>query len=311
MFLALGVGAYVGAVFHVMTHAFFKALLFLGAGSVIHGMHHEQDMRNYGGLKKWMPVTHFTMLIGCLAIAGIPGFSGFFSKDEILMGAYAKNPILYFVGIGAALMTAFYMFRLYAMTFLGTYRGDAHHHPHESPAAMTIPLVVLAILSAVAGFIGLPEIFVHGGHKLSGFLAPVFAKSQEKMAEHAISHSTEWILMGASTLLIIVMIVFAIRKFSHYADKGEETGIGKVLENKWYVDEFYNAVIVKPMMATGSFFTTTIEKSGIDKLVNGVGKSVLYLSRQFRLLQSGNVGNYIMVMVLSIAVFIWIVYYLF
>jgi NADH-quinone oxidoreductase subunit L len=311
MFLALGVGAYVGAVFHVMTHAFFKALLFLGAGSVIHGMHHEQDMRNYGGLKKWMPVTHFTMLIGCLAIAGIPGFSGFFSKDEILMGAYAKNPILYFVGIGAALMTAFYMFRLYAMTFLGTYRGDAHHHPHESPAAMTIPLVVLAILSAVAGFIGLPEIFVQGGHKLSDFLAPVFAKSQEKMAEHAISHSTEWILMGASTLLIIVMIVFAIRKFSHYADKGEETGIGKVLENKWYVDEFYNAVIVKPLMATGSFFTTTIEKSGIDKVVNGVGKSVLYLSRQFRLLQSGNVGNYIMVMVLSIAVFIWIVYYLF
>ncbi len=311
MFLALGVGAYVGAVFHVMTHAFFKALLFLGAGSVIHGMHHQQDLRLFGGLKKYMPITHITMLIGCLAIAGIPGFSGFFSKDEILMAAYASNPILYFVGIGAALMTAFYMFRLYAMTFLGAYRGDAHHHPHESPFAITLPLIVLAILSVVGGYLGLPEIFVHGGHKLADFLAPVFAKSQEKMAMHSIAHRTEWILMGASTLLIIVMIVFAIRKYGSFADKGEETGFGKILANRWYIDELYNATIVNPVFALGSFFTSTVEKSGIDKLVNGVGKSIHYLSRQFRLLQSGNVGNYIMVMVLSIAVFIWIIYYLF
>ncbi|MCU0404005.1 MAG: NADH-quinone oxidoreductase subunit L, partial [Chitinophagaceae bacterium] len=156
MFLGLGVGAYVGAVFHVMTHAFFKALLFLGAGSVIHGMHHEQDMRNYGGLRKMMPVTHITMLMGCLAISGIPGFSGFFSKDEILMGAFAHNPVLYYLGLGAALMTSFYMFRLYAMTFMGSFRGDSHHHPHESPAAMTVPLIILAVLSVVGGFIGIP-----------------------------------------------------------------------------------------------------------------------------------------------------------
>ncbi len=311
MFLALGVGAYVGAVFHVMTHAFFKALLFLGAGSVIHGMHHEQDMRKYGGLKKYLPVTHITMLIGCLAIAGIPGLSGFFSKDEILMGAYAKNPLLYYVGMGAALMTAFYMFRLYAMTFMGSYRGDTHHHPHESPAAITVPLGVLAVLSVVGGYIGLPELFVHGGHKLEGFLEPVFAQSHAKMAEHAISHSTEWILMGASTLLIVVVIVYAIRKYSAYTDQGEEAGFGKVLANKWYVDELYNAIIVNPLLAIGGFLTSVVEKSGIDKLVNGVGKSIHYLSRQFRLLQSGNVGNYIMVMVLSIAVFIWIIYYLF
>jgi NADH-quinone oxidoreductase subunit L len=312
MFLALGVGSYVGAVFHVMTHAFFKALLFLGAGSVIHGMHHEQDMRSYGGLRKMMPVTHITMLVGCLAIAGIPGLSGFFSKDEILMGAFAHNPVLYYLGLGAALMTSFYMFRLYAMTFLGQYRGDAHHHPHESPAAMTVPLMVLALLSVVGGYIGIPELFVQGGHKLAEFLSPVFAASQEKMYPHAISHSTEWVLLGVSTLLILAVIFFAVRKFSAYTKSdAEETGLGKVLANKWYVDELYNAVVVKPVVALGGVFGSVVEKSGIDKLVNGVGKSVHYLSRQFRLVQSGNVGNYIMMMVLSIAVFIWIVYYLF
>ncbi len=312
MFLGLGVGAYVGAVFHVMTHAFFKALLFLGAGSVIHGMHHEQDMRNYGGLRKMMPVTHITMLMGCLAISGIPGFSGFFSKDEILMGAFAHNPVLYYLGLGAALMTSFYMFRLYAMTFMGSFRGDSHHHPHESPAAMTVPLIILAVLSVVGGFIGIPELFVHGGHKLADFLSPVFAMSQEKMAAHSISHSTEWMLLGVSTALIVVMIILAIRKFSSYQKTdAEETGLGKVLANKWYVDEFYNALVVKPMLALGGVFGSAVEKSGIDKLVNGVGKSVQYLSRQFRLVQSGNVGNYIMMMVLSIAVFIWIIYYLF
>ena len=312
MFLGLGVGAYVGAVFHVMTHAFFKALLFLGAGSVIHGMHHEQDMRSYGGLRKMLPTTHITMLIGCLAIAGIPGLSGFFSKDEILMGAFAHNPVLYYLGLGAALMTSFYMFRLYAMTFLGNYRGNAHHHPHESPAAMTIPLMVLSVLSVIGGFVGLPELFVHGGHKLAAFLSPVFAMSQEKMAAHSISHSTEWLLLGVSTVLILIMIFFAIRKFSAYAKTdAEESGLGKVLANKWYVDELYNAIVVKPVLVLGGVFTNAIEKSGIDKIVNGVGKSVHYLSRQFRLVQSGNVGNYIMMMVLSIAVFIWIIYYLF
>ncbi len=156
MFLGLGVGAYTGAVFHVMTHAFFKALLFLGAGSVIHAMGGEQDMRKMGGLSKWLPVTKWTMLIGCIAIAGIPPFSGFFSKDEILSAAYAKNPVYYVIGVFTALLTAFYMFRLYATTFMGGFRGthDQEHHLHESPAAMTIPLIVLAVLSVFGGFVG-------------------------------------------------------------------------------------------------------------------------------------------------------------
>ena len=303
MFLALGVGSYTGAVFHVMTHAFFKALMFLGAGSVIHGMHHEQDMRNYGGLKKYMPVTHATFLIGCLAISGVPLFSGFFSKDEILMGAYAHNPILYYIGLAAALMTAFYMFRLYAMTFQGKFRGDEHHHPHESPAAMTVPLVTLATLAAVVGFIGIPALFRPDAHLLEKYLAPVFAGSAKLVKAHEIDHSTEWILLIVSTAIILVVIAFAWNKFSRYQKTGtEETGFGKVLENKWYVDEIYNAIIVKPIMSMGSFLNGVVEKSGIDKLVNGVGRGVQYASRQFRHLQSGVIGNYILIMVAAIVV---------
>jgi NADH-quinone oxidoreductase subunit L len=303
MFLGLGVGAYTGAVFHVMTHAFFKALLFLGAGSVIHGMHHEQDMRNYGGLKKYMPVTHFAMLMGCIAIAGIPGFSGFFSKDEILMGAYASNPLYYYIGLGGALLTAFYMFRLYAMTFHGQYRGDAHHHPHESPKAMTIPLIVLAVLSIVGGLIGIPELFVHGGHRLEQYLAPVFHSGAhgEAAAAHAVSHGTEWMLLVVSTALIIITIIFAFRKYAGYkATETEPAGLGKVLANKWYVDEIYNAAIVKPISATGRLLNSFIEKSGIDAIVNGVGKGIHGAARQMRLLQSGQIGSYLLNMVLGI-----------
>ena len=155
MFLGLGVGAYTGAVFHVMTHAFFKALLFLGAGSVIHAMHHEQDIRKMGGLKKYMPVTHITFLLACLAIAGIPPFSGFFSKDEILTAAFERNPLYYYIGVAGALMTAFYMFRLYTLTFLGQFRGshEQEQHVHESPWQMTFPLIVLAILSVLGGLV--------------------------------------------------------------------------------------------------------------------------------------------------------------
>lgn len=311
MFLGLGVGAFTGAVFHVMTHAFFKALLFLGAGSVIHGMHHQQDMRHYGGLKKYMPITHITMLIGCLAIAGIPPFSGFFSKDEILVAAFAANPVYYVLGLAGALMTAFYMFRLYAMTFLGEHRGDAHHAPHESPKAMTIPLIVLAFLSIVGGLVGIPELFMKDGHKLNNLLDPVFKSSQAYMHEHAHpSHETEWMLLAVSVALIIAVIIFAIRKFSKANADTESSGLGKVLENKWYVDEIYDAIIVKPVMAIGDMLNNVVEKSGIDKLVNGVGKGIHYSSRQLRLLQSGNVASYLLMMVISVMLLIWLVFYL-
>ncbi|MDE3248198.1 MAG: NADH-quinone oxidoreductase subunit L, partial [Bacteroidota bacterium] len=193
MFLGLGVGAYTGAVFHVMTHAFFKALLFLGAGSVIHAMHHEQDIRRMGGLRKYLPVTHITFLLGCIAIAGIPPFSGFFSKDEILAAAAEKNIVYWVIGVITAGMTAFYMFRLYATTFLGKFRGthEQEHHLHESPAAMTIPLVVLAALAVAGGWIGIPEVLVKDGHWLERFLEPVFAASNKLHAVHAVDHSKE------------------------------------------------------------------------------------------------------------------------
>ncbi|MBN9298872.1 MAG: NADH-quinone oxidoreductase subunit L [Filimonas sp.] len=299
MFLGLGVGAYTGAVFHVMTHAFFKALLFLGAGSVIHAAGGEQDIRKMGGLKKYMPYTHLTFLVGCIAIAGMPPFSGFFSKDEILAAAYARSPILWGLGVLGAAMTAFYMFRLYATTFLGSFRGthDQEHHLHESPAAMTIPLVVLAFLSVIGGAVGVPEA-LHGHHELHHFLSPVL--TTEVAPE--LGHSTEYGLMAVSVVLALAALLFALNKFSKKPELGEPTGFGKVLANKWYIDELYDAVIVNPLLKFADFLKNVVEKSGIDGIVNGVGRFVQYLSRQLRLLQSGQVGNYILFMVLSIVV---------
>ena len=305
MFVGLGVGAYTGAVFHVMTHAFFKALLFLGAGSVIHAMGGEQDMRNMGGLKKYMSITHITFLLGCLAIAGMPPFSGFFSKDEILAAAFAQQPILWIAGVVGALLTAFYMFRLYAMTFHGQFRGthDQQHHLHESPAAITIPLIILAILAVVGGWIGIPEVLMHGGHRLEAFLEPIFEKSNQISVKHELSHATEYTLMAVSVGGALIALLFAWNKFSKY-QKAEinETGIGKVIANKWYVDELYDKMIVQPLQSLATFFNQVIEKNIIDGLVNGVGKAVQYGSRQIRLLQSGLVGTYILLMVVGMLI---------
>jgi NADH-quinone oxidoreductase subunit L len=297
MFLGLGVGAYSGAVFHVITHAFFKALLFLAAGSVIHAMHHEQDIRKMGGLKSKLPITHLTFLIGCIAIAGVPPFSGFFSKDEILAAAYAKNPIYWFLGLIGAAMTAFYMFRLYATTFLGQFRGTEAQasHLHESPASMTIPLIVLAVLSAVGGAMGVPEI-LGGHHWLGQHLSSIIG------AEHALhlSHTTEWILMGSSVTIALLALLIAISKYSKQADGEPQTVLGKFLYNKWLVDEFYEKAIVQPLNRFAGFLKEVIEKNVIDGFVNGTGKIVQYGARQTRLIQSGQVGYYILFMVLSI-----------
>jgi NADH-quinone oxidoreductase subunit L len=312
MFLGLGVGAYTGAVFHVMTHAFFKALLFLGAGSVIHAMHHEQDIRNMGGLRKYLPVTHFTFLIGCIAIAGIPPFSGFFSKDEILAAAYAKDPMYYFIGVAGAMMTAFYMFRLYATTFLGSFRGteDQKHHLHESPAAMTIPLIVLAVLSVVGGFVGIPEVLMPDVHWLEHFLAPVFEPSTSLIEKPHMDHNTEYMLMGISVGVAALAIFIAIARYSKKPELNEPGGFGKVLADKWYIDELYSAIIVKPMMWFAKILNNFFDKKLIDGIVNGVGRLVGYSSRQVRLLQSGLVGNYVLLMVLSMLVFFVVQFFL-
>ena len=297
MFLGLGVGAYSGAVFHVITHAFFKALLFLAAGSVIHAMHHEQDIRKMGGLKSKLPITHLTFLIGCIAIAGVPPFSGFFSKDEILAAAYAKNPIYWFLGVVGAAMTAFYMFRLYATTFLGQFRGTEAQasHLHESPISMTLPLIIIAVLSAVGGAMGVPEI-LGGHHWLSHHLSSIIG------AEHALhlSHTTEWILMGTSVAIALVALLIAIGKYSKQADGEPQTALGKFLYNKWLVDELYENAIVQPLNRLAGILKDVVEKNVIDGVVNGTGKLVQYGARQTRLMQSGQVGYYILFMVLSI-----------
>ena len=302
MFLALGVGAYTAAVFHVMTHAFFKALLFLGSGSVIHAMNGEQDIRNMGGLSKKLKITSFTFLIGCIAIAGIPPLSGFFSKDAILLGAFLHEKggiVLYSIALFTALLTAFYMFRLYFVTFTGKFRGrhEQEHHLHESPSLMTVPLIILAVLSIIGGFVGIPEVFAAGADKISGFLAPVIAKQDA----HEVSHSTEYLLMGLSTGLVVLTIVFAWSRFKNYQPK-EEKAFGKVLENKWYVDELYDKVIANPLNRFAGFLNNIFEKYIVDGVVNGVGRAVNYSSRQLRLLQSGQVGSYVLLMVLSILV---------
>ncbi|MGB8190539.1 MAG: NADH-quinone oxidoreductase subunit L [Chitinophagaceae bacterium] len=313
MFLGLGVGAYTGAVFHVMTHAFFKALLFLGAGSVIHAMHHEQDIRKMGGLKKYLPITHITFLLACLAIAGIPPFSGFFSKDEILIAAYARDPILYWIGLGGALLTAFYMFRLYALTFRGKFRGTEEqlHHLHESPPAMTIPLIILAVLSVIGGFLGLPEIFndkLGTHHYLEHFLSPVIAGKDA--TTHAVDHNTEYILLAVSVVLIGITCIFAANKFRKDSYPEESSsGFGKVLENKWYVDEIYNAIIVRPVSWFAKILNNVFEYV-LDFLVNGVGRLVQYSGRQLRLLQSGQVGAYVLLMVVSLVIFFLIQFFI-
>jgi len=312
MFLALGSGAYVAAVFHVMTHAFFKALLFLGSGSVIHAMGGEQDMRKMGGLNKYMKVTNITFLLGCLAIAGIPGFSGFFSKDEILAGAFAKSPVYWVLGVLCALLTAFYMFRLYATTFRGAFRGTKaqEDHLHESPSAITIPLVVLATLSVIGGFVGIPEFIAHGAHSLKEFLHPVFADSYTKLPVHEVSHSTEWMLVAVSSTLVILVVAYAWTRFSKKPDLEESTGFRRVLENKWYVDELYNAVIVNPLKSLGSFFNNVIDTKVIDGAVNGVGRLVKYGGRQFRWMQSGQIGSYILLMVIGMLLVLVVQFFL-
>lgn len=313
MFLGLGVGAFTGAFFHVLTHAFFKALLFLGAGSVIHGMSDEQDMRKMGGLKKAMPVTFMTMLIGTIAISGIPPFSGFFSKDEILANAFAANPVLWILGFIGALMTAFYMFRMLFMTFYGPFRGndEQKHHLHESPKSMTLPLIVLAILSIVGGAINFPAV-LGGNHWLEDFLQPVFAESKAlvPMVQH-LEHSTEYMLMAISVVGVLIMVAWTYARYVKGqqipSQGGEPRGfLANLSYRKFYVDELYDAVVVRPIHWLSSFLGTIVDRNGIDGMVNGAGKAAFDTGKVLRLLQNGNVGFYLLMMVIGvIAIFVY------
>jgi len=310
MFLALGVGAYTTGIFHVMTHAFFKALLFLGAGSVIHAMGGEQDISRMGGLRKKLPITYFTFLIGVLAISGFPFTSGFVSKDEILMAVYEHNKLYFYLAATAAVFTAIYMFRLLMLVFMGGFRGteDQEHHLHESPAAITIPLVVLALLSLLGGLVQLPHLF--GGHDfLNEFLAG--AKIPAVVHEGAEATTKELTLLAGTVVGLLIIFIATRKLFAVKQFEGNYTGFKKVLANKWYIDEIYDAIIVKPIEALSNVLDKFAEKKGIDGIVNGVGKTVKWGGERLRLLQSGHVGFYIFIMVFGIVVlftlsFFWI-----
>lgn len=306
MFLALGVGAYTGAVFHVMTHAFFKALLFLGAGSVIHAMSGEQDIRKMGGLKRQLPVTYITFLIATIAIAGIPPFAGFFSKDEILGHAFEYNKFFWFMGVLGSLLTAFYMFRLFYLTFFGNFRGtkEQEHHLHESPKSMTVPLMVLAVLSIAGGLIGIPEV-LGGSHWLNEFLSPVFSASEFKMLSKHLSHSTELVLMGVTVLAVGVTIYsawlnFVKRQTIPPADSVAINSVQKTIYNKYYIDELYAKLFMKPTDWLSEKFHSIIELKVIDRIVNFLGTGVNWISTQARWVQTGSMGFYIFAMVVGI-----------
>lgn len=302
MFLGLGVGAYSSAVFHVTTHAFFKALLFLGAGSVIHAMGGEQDIRRMGGLKGKIKITFITMLIGTIAISGIPPFSGFFSKDEILAHTFEEHKVLWVLGMIASMLTAFYMFRLLFLTFFGKFRGthEQEHHLHESPASMTIPLVVLAALSIVGGLLGLPE-FWQLPNWMHHQLEPVIARPHFSM----LSHETEWLLMGIAVAAALVMIyitwvLFMKKKVLPAEREDLLKPWQKLIYNKYYVDEVYEAGITKPINVIGKALYEFFDKQIIDGLVNGVGNLVKGAGSLIRLYQNGNIGFYVMNMALGV-----------
>ncbi len=322
MFLACGVGAYTAAVFHVMTHAFFKACLFLGSGSVIHGMSGEQDMRQMGGLDKKMPMTHATFLISTLAIAGIPPLAGFFSKDEILLSTFLGHTtghlVFWFMATIAAGVTAFYMFRLYYMTFAGELRSEDKHvrdHVHESPPSMTAPLVILAALAFGGGILGLP--FIRQGHALKEFLAPVFSDANSAVHPHA-SFGLEISLMALSVAVAVIGIALAryfyFLKPAAATEFANRTGVTRTLyvlmQNKYYVDEIYDRYIVKPIIQfSDSFLWRIFDVQIIDGFVNAVGKFTVDLGSVISDVQSGLTRRYAVAMVAGVIVLagLWLI----
>ncbi|MCI0474049.1 MAG: NADH-quinone oxidoreductase subunit L, partial [Ignavibacteria bacterium] len=305
MFISLGTLSFVASVFHLVTHAFFKALLFLGSGSVIHGMHEEHDVRKMGGLKDKMNITYITFFIGALAISGIPPLSGFFSKDEILYKTFINAGILpYVVVLITAGITAFYMFRLFSLTFLGKPRYDTEHlHPHESPSTITIPLIILAVLSAAGGFIGLPHVM--GYNVLEHWLEPVFSSSnlliQNMHGNTEHSAAIEWLLIGISVLVASAVVYFSYRKYSLQEKFATEKGFGKVLENKYYLDEIYDKSVIDPINKfSDKFLWNIFDIKIIDGLINGLSNYITRLSSDWKRMQSGIIQDYATITVAGI-----------
>ena len=314
MFLAMGVGAFGAGVFHVMTHAFFKALLFLGSGSVILAVHHEQDMRKMGALKNKLPITYMTMLLGTFAISGIPFFSGFFSKDEILWKAYSSplgGPWLWGVGFLTAGLTAFYMFRMIYLTFHGESRVDSHtaEHVRESPFSMTIPLMILAALAVTGGFFGVPHVFHVIPNGMENYFQGFFA---EIPSGHG-SVSMEWTLMAFSVAFALLAWFFASRLYHSGFDlaaglRNKWETLYQLSLNKWYVDELYNTLIIQP----GRLFSTHVlwrlfDQNVIDRAVNTTADIARMVGNSIRPLQNGLTQNYALIFTLGTFLIIWFV----
>jgi NADH-quinone oxidoreductase subunit L len=309
MFIACGVGAYAAGVFHLMTHAFFKGLLFLGAGSVIHGMSGEQDLRKMGGLQARMPTTFATMLIGCLAIAGVPPLSGFFSKDHILLHAYERHPALWLAGVLGAALTACYMFRMFFLAFVGPSRAApaVREHIHESPWSMTLPLVVLAMLAFGGGLVGLPDHWLWG-NAFATYLAPVLGGGHGAAAAHGGHHAPappEGLLMLASLAAAASGITVAYRLFAARPATARRAQrfpvLGRWLADAYYVDSLYEAVFVRPVARVADFAARVFDPGVVDGLVNGAARAAGALGSGWGRLQTGNVQHYALSLLLGAA----------
>lgn len=320
MFLACGVGAYQTAVFHLMTHAFFKALLFLGSGSVIHACSGEQDMTKMGNLKKYLPHTHFTMLIGSLAISGIPFFSGFFSKDEILYSSIALPggvSYLFVIGVITAALTAFYTGRMMSLTFYGNERlsHDVKHHLHESPAMMTFPLYVLAFLAAAGGFLGVPHLLGdyigHMPHYLSHWLNPVVPSVHLPLVGVKLNLH-EGVVMAGSSVIAIFFYSLGVTLFKKVMFVKDlipgASWIHGVLENKYYVDELYNIIIVNPVAKIAAFCGEVFDRYIVDGAVNGLGRNIRRVGTGLKAIQTGDLQTYALMMLMGLVVVIFILF---
>jgi NADH-quinone oxidoreductase subunit L len=319
MFLACGVGAYVAGMFHVLTHAFFKACLFLGSGAVIHALGGEQDMRRMGGLGRRLPVTYRTFLVATLALAGIPPLAGFFSKDAILTGVFAAHhTVLFALGLLTAGLTAFYMFRLVSLTFAGDFRGSPEEaaHVHEAPPTMTLPLVILAFLSAIAGFLGLPEVFGEGANRIAAFLEPVFPRIGLAVAEapaHSLPAVTEWLLMGASVAVAVVGILVAWNWYAKKAGRpaarlaASFPALYRLVAEKFRIDELYDVLFVRPFVWLSRVLWKVVDVLIIDGALNAAAFLVELVGDLLRFLQTGNVRNYALTFLIGIVALLLIV----